>query len=151
MGRLYRGNINEVDQYSTEQLVEMANTMKLGGNNAFLGVNKTSPTGQLSPAGSHVQLNNQYNLSSFGSLTGFNNNTARNTNGSVPTVGNRSYRNQRLIQSDEFITGFVPESEYGHISGRLDPQIFATTSLSPVHYCPKQRSVLLLLIEKSFK
>jgi len=50
----------------------MANTMKLGGNNAFLGVNKTSPTGQLSPATSHVALNNSYNLGSYGSLTGYN-------------------------------------------------------------------------------
>jgi forkhead box protein O3 len=73
IGRLYSSNMNEVDQYSTEQLVEMANTMKLGTNNAFLGVNKTSPSGQLSPATSHVTLNNSYNLSSFASLTGYNN------------------------------------------------------------------------------
>jgi hypothetical protein len=52
----------------------MANTMKLGTNNAFLGVNKTSPSGQLSPATSHVTLNNSYNLSSFASLTGYNSN-----------------------------------------------------------------------------
>ena len=46
------------DQYGNteQQLVELAN-LKLGANNnAFLAVNKTSPTGQLSPAGSHLQL-----------------------------------------------------------------------------------------------
>lgn len=43
------------DQYNAEQLVEMANThMKLG--NGFLGVSKSSPTGQLSPASSHATL-----------------------------------------------------------------------------------------------
>lgn len=51
----------------------MANTMKLGGNNAFLGVTKTSPTGQLSPASSHVTLNNNnYNLNSFSSMPAYN-------------------------------------------------------------------------------
>jgi len=79
MSRLYTSNLSDVsDQYSTEQLVEMANTMKLGGNNAFLAVNKTSPTGQLSPAGSHVQLNQYNHLSSFGSLQAFNSNGTAN-------------------------------------------------------------------------
>ncbi|XP_054156383.1 forkhead box protein O-like [Oppia nitens] len=73
IGRIYTGNVNDVDQYSTEQLVEMANTMKLTGNTAFLGVvNKTSPTGQLSPAGSHIQLNTTYTMGSYGQLTGYN-------------------------------------------------------------------------------
>ncbi|CAG2166367.1 unnamed protein product [Oppiella nova] len=71
IGRLY-GTGSEIDQYSTEQLVEMATTMKLGGNTAFLGVTKTSPTGQLSPAASQMQLNNTYNtIGNFGSLSGY--------------------------------------------------------------------------------
>ncbi|CAG2111886.1 unnamed protein product [Medioppia subpectinata] len=73
IGRLY-GNA-DVDQFTStvnDQLVEMATTMKLGGNNAFLGVNKTSPTGQLSPANSHLQLNNTYTLGNYRSLTGYN-------------------------------------------------------------------------------
>jgi forkhead box protein O3 len=75
---LYSSNVNE-DYNSTEQLVEMANTMKLGGNNPFL-VNKASPTGQLSPASSHVILNNNYNLSSFTSLTDYSNSKRNGSN-----------------------------------------------------------------------
>lgn len=162
MGRLYSGSLNDVDQYSTEQLVEMANTMKLGGNNAFLGVNKTSPTGQLSPAGSHVQLNNQYNhLSSFGSLTGFNNSPQQQQQtGSRNTGGSANGSDQSSFYSTQ------PPSETGagatltalnNVSGARSPSrllasdvigtngSYSLTSLSPV-LSPSQSMDMLVAV-----
>ncbi|RWS26941.1 forkhead box protein O-like protein [Leptotrombidium deliense] len=68
LGRLY--NTSDVqDPYNTEKLVEMANTMKLGGN-AFLNVTKTSPTNdQLSPSSSHVAINSN----TYTTLNNYNN------------------------------------------------------------------------------
>lgn len=68
MGRGMYNTSDLSDQYGAQELVDsMANTMKLGGGNAFLGVTKTSPTSQLSPATSHAALNS----GSFTTLTTF--------------------------------------------------------------------------------
>lgn len=83
---MYSG-INDVDQFSSDQqqLVDsLTNTMKLGGNSAFLGVTKASPTSQLSPASSHVTLNNNYNLSNYG-LNCYSNGSVRNAGSNTDT------------------------------------------------------------------
>lgn len=144
-----QADMNRLTMYSdtnepyTDKLVELANTMKLGGNGTtgFLSVNKTSPTTQLSPASSHITLTPGYsafgsNLSvnsgyvNGGSSCGGNGSGSLSRNGSDPF-----FQTSAGIDSSITLTSLnAPTSERKSPQNRnsfLTEAASATFSLSP--------------------
>ena len=124
----WNSDINRLSMYSevnepyTDKLVELANTMKLGGSGSFLSVNsKSSPTTQLSPASSHVTLTPGY--SGFGSSISVNGGYVNGGGGSGGGSGSLSRNgSDPYFQTSAGIDSTITLTSLNAPNGRKSPQ-----------------------------
>lgn len=120
-------DMNRLSMYSdanepyTDKLVELANTMKLGGSGSFLSVNsKSSPTTQLSPATSHVTL--APGCSGFGSSISVNSGYVNGSGGSGGGSGSLSRNgSDPYFQTSAGIDSTITLTSLNAPNGRKSP------------------------------
>lgn len=124
----WNSDVNRLSMYSdanepyTDKLVELANTMKLGGSGSFLSVtSKSSPTTQLSPASSHVTLTPGY--SGFGSSISVNGGYVSGGGGSGGGSGSLSRNgSDPYFQTSAGIDSTITLTSLNAPNGRKSPQ-----------------------------